>query len=744
MKLGKKAMNYKKLLNQQQYQAVTSNAQYLRIIAGAGSGKTRVLTYRLAYLIGEKNINPQSIVAIAFTNKVANEMKERVSRILGGYASLISVSTFHSYCARFLRQEIYHLGYPSTFTILDEDDQNQIIKTIAVEFGLRKNDDIVKIATQYIATSKCQGKFPDDILIKSDDDQTTKDCYRFFVAYENYKNRTQSLDFDDLLLYSIKILKEFPEVREKRRKSITNILIDEFQDTNDVQYELVKLLMNDDTNLYVVGDPDQTIYTWRGANQNIILDLVKVFPNVETIILNENYRSSRQILDVANTLIKKNDKRVPKDLFTNNKEKGCVNTFLAFSKELEAHYVIDNIKNILKEHRDNNPTIAILYRAAYLTLPFEKELISNNIPYAIYGGVKFFERKEIKDVLAFFRLLFNEKDDISFERIINVPRRGIGEQSLRALREHCHEINQSIYEYIQSLDIDDVSVLKPRQTSLLKLLIKDLEKLKTKIKALDSDNCIPILESFLKEIGYYEIYEKNDDGERLENVITLLSDIRDFLKRNPGEGLNEYLQNVTLESAQDEIDDQNKVLLMTVHVAKGLEFDYVFVVNMVEGVFPSEKTMLEHGHDGLEEERRLCYVAFTRAKKALYVTSNQSYSFVLDSRSIPSRFFSEGGLKLAKRSNDSSLFSFNRFQDKRAFSFLKDDSGDDEIEEPVKNIRPTNGITDWKVGDICSHLTFGRGVVLEVDDDVLTINFDNVGRKLIRADHISLTKGGRA
>ena len=744
MKLGKKAMDYQKLLNSQQYQAVTSRAQYLRIIAGAGSGKTRVLTYRLAYLIGERNVNPKTIVAIAFTNKVANEMKERVSQILGGYASLVNVSTFHSYCARFLRQEIYHLGYPSTFTILDEEDQNQIIKTLAVEFGLRKNDDIVKIATQYIAVNKCQGNFPDDIVINANDDQTTKDCYRFFVAYENYKNRSQCLDFDDLLLYTIKILKDFPEIREKRRKSITNILIDEFQDTNDVQYELVKLLMDENTNLYVVGDPDQTIYTWRGANQNIILDLVKVFPNVETIILNENYRSSPQILDVANTLIKKNNKRVPKDLFTNNKEQGTVDTYLAFSKELEAQYVVNNIKTILKEHRAEHPTIAVLYRAAYLTLPFEKELISNNIPYSIYGGVKFFERKEIKDVLAFYRLLFNEKDDVSFERIINVPRRGIGEQSVRVLREYCHEHNLSFYEYIQKLDTGDNSVLKPRQTSLLKLLIRDLESLKEKVRTLDSDNCIPVLESFLKGIGYYDIYEKDDDSERLENVITLLSDIRDYLKRNPGDGLNEYLQNVTLESAQDEIDDENKILLMTIHVAKGLEFDYVFVVNMVEGVFPSEKTMVENGHDGLEEERRLCYVAFTRAKKALYVTCNQSYSFVLGTRAIPSRFFNEANLKLAKRSNEASIININRFKNEHLFDFLKDESQDDYFEEPIKNVRLTNGINDWKVGDICSHSTFGRGVVLEVEDDILTINFDKVGRKLIRADHISLTKGGRA
>lgn len=734
-------MEYKQLLNEEQYQAVTTDAKYVRVVAGAGSGKTRVLTYRLAYLVGEQGIDPSTIVAIAFTNKVANEMKARAMRIIGDSSSRISVSTFHSFCARFLRKEIDILGFPTSFTIIDEEDQKQIMKSIAQEFGFKKNDEIVKIAAAYIAKNKCEGKYPDDIVIEKNEEDYIKTCYRFFLRYEEIKNFTYNLDFDDLLLYSIRILEDIPAIREKYASKITNILVDEFQDTNDIQFKLIKLLMNEDTSLYVVGDPDQTIYTWRGANQNLILNFPSVFIPSKTIILDRNYRSTSNILNVANELIEKNAMRVPKNLYTANGDGEEVHFHSSYSKEDEASFVADKIRDIRKKEKDNpDVTIAILYRAAYLTLPFEREFIKRHINYSIYGGVKFFERREVKDVLSFCRLVYNERDDISFERIINVPRRGVGETTFEQLKEYCISQQISIYQYLKNIDLYE-DILKPRIVSALKILVAALESLKEKLKGANETNIVDILQGFLKEIGYYDYLAMDDEEGRLENVITLLNDIRDYIKRNPGETLKEYLQNVTLQSAQDEVRDDDNVAMMTVHVAKGLEFDYVFVVGMVEGVFPSEKTMMESARNGLEEERRLCYVAFTRAKKVLYVTTNTSYSFILEGRSTPSRFIGEAGLKL----KDKKLNFFDYKKQNSFFNNFFDDGDNDDYEadSPSKNgfeDEKTNGITDWKIGDIVYHAYFGKGEVKEVFDDYLVIDFEKEGRKTMQASHPTLSK----
>jgi len=731
-------MDYRSLLNTNQFEAVSTKAKYARVVAGAGSGKTRVLTYRISYLISEMNVDPSSIVAIAFTNKVAGEMKTRALSLLNGMCYGLTVSTFHSFCAKFLRKEIDSLGFPNNFTIMDEEDVSTLIKNIGVELGYKKNDDMVKYAMSYISYQKCLGFYPTSIILDNYASDKEKKALKFFHIYEERKEQMLSLDFDDLLLKTIEILENFEDIKIKWQNRISNILIDEFQDTNDIQYKLVRLLMNEDTSLYVVGDPDQTIYTWRGANQNIILNFIKDFPLAETIILDQNYRSTKRILDTANKLIAHNKKRVPKDLFTNSSEGESVKVESAFSREEEAKYVVDQIEQIKRLNPEAKyHDIAILYRAAYLTLPFENELMKRRIPYQIYGGLKFFQRKEIKDVLAYCRLLYNHADDLSFERIVNVPRRGIGDTTLDALKAEKTMQNLSYFDYLDKIE-DFETEVKAKNIVALTCLISEMKKTRAKLDE-NLEAYSKVLEDFLRDLGYFEYLSSDDeDGEeRLSNVKTLLSDISDYLKKNPESTFEEYLENATLQTSQDEMKDGDNVSLMTVHVAKGLEFDYVFVISMIEGVFPSVRTMDENGHDGEEEERRLCYVAFTRAKKQLFVTTNSSYSFVLSSKATESRFINEAGLTVYKKD-----YYQQRPRPTMNYGFYSDPVHNG-FESQVKDDEPA-----WSIGDIAIHQVFGRGVVTNVvDDSFIEIDFENFGKKSILSTHPKLSKenkGGEA
>lgn len=733
-------MDYRSLLNERQFEAVSTHAKYARVVAGAGSGKTRVLTYRISYLISEMNVDPNKIVAIAFTNKVAAEMKERALGLLHGVGKGITVSTFHSWCAKFLRKEIDVLGFPVNFTIMDEEDTETLIKDIGVELGYKRNDDVVKIAINYIASYKCKGKYPEDVFLDKDSPEKIKVANKIFHIYEERKDQMFSLDFDDLLLRTIQILEEFSDVRAKWQSRIEHILIDEFQDTNDVQFKLVKLLMNKNTNLYVVGDPDQTIYTWRGANQNIILDFNKTFPLAETLILDRNYRSTKTILNHANKLIAYNKKRVPKDLYTESDVGDPVKVECSRKRDDEAFYVANEIENIIRKYPGTTyRDIVVLYRAAYLTLPFENEFMRRKIPYQIYGGIKFFQRKEIKDVLAYFRLIYNIKDDLSFERIANVPRRGLGDSTMDALKAEKEAAKLSYIEYLDEIEKHETEVKAKHVMALTSLV----SKLKETRKKLDENlEAYPkILEDFVRDIGYYEYLTQDEETaeERLQNVKSLFDNIIDFLRNNPDSNFETYLENASLQTSQDEIKDGDYVSMMTIHVAKGLEFDHVFVVSMIDGVFPSERTVLESGDDGLEEERRLAYVAFTRAKKNLYVSTNSSYSFVLQQESKASRFIEESGLKIINKGlykpKPRPLFSdlgfFSDFEPENSFSQIQ--------EEPVKPA--DNGIRDWHVGDIAIHEVFGRGTVVSIiDGTILQIDFETHGRKSILATHPKVRK----
>ena len=718
-------IDFKNELNDTQYEAVTSEAKYLRIIAGAGSGKTRVLTYRIAYLIGVKHVDPSSIVAITFTNKVAGEMKRRVLSLVDVDEKEMHVSTFHSLAVRILRSNIYRLNFPSSFTILDEEDQMKIFGDIGKQMGYSKKDPILKKAIAYISNEKCKGHYPEDIDIV-EDIPNQKTYLQIYNLYEQRKNEIYAYDFDDLLLKAIELLTNFPEVRDRYLRSIDHILVDEFQDTNDVQFKFMSLLMDAHTSLYVVGDPDQTIYTWRGANQKIILDVGKYFIPLETIILARNYRSTQTILKAANSLIACNKERVKKDLYTENDDGERVHLIVQDSPIEEARSVAIKIKELKDSGRYDYKDIAIIYRSNYLTLDFEHALMSLRIPYRVYGGLRFYQRKEIKDVLAYFRLLANPKDDIALLRIINVPKRGIGDKMIALLQDEAKNLKLSLYEYIASSSFVS-SFLRPQSLMALKAMVSILEKSKVMLQN-NEKPYFEIMQKTIMELGYLDFLAQDEDEEdRIANVMTLFEDAKNFATNEPNATFDEYLQNVALLSAQDDINDGDNVSLLTVHTAKGLEYPVVFLVRLSEGIFPNQKTLME-GFKNLEEERRLCYVAFTRAKDLLYITYNNGFSAVLGSRLAPSRFLREAKLTSAP---DVSHFRKNLkpLQEKKEEEFT-----------PIQ-FKKDNGINDWQVGDVCMHTRLGRGIVRKVNpDNLIEVEFDEHGRKMLIGNHPTLTR----
>lgn len=732
-------MNLKKELNEKQYEAVTSNAKYLRIIAGAGSGKTRVLTYRIAYLIEEQSIEPYNLLAITFTNKVAKEMKERTKSLLPNYdLKDLKISTFHSFCNYFLRREIKVLGFPQSFSILDEDDKERLIKDIGADKGYKKSDDIIKQAINYISNKKTLGILPGDVgLTRTSIDAN---CLEFYKEYEKRKNAQYSLDFDDLLIYTVLILSKFSDIRERYSNRFYEILVDEFQDTNDLQFKLLTLLTGPETGIYVVGDPDQTIYTWRGANQKVILNIQDFYSPLETVILNENYRSTKSILDHANKLISYNQERIKKDLFTNGKEGIEVTVKASFEAESEAKFVVNKIEEIKKRDGANYRDFTILYRSSYSSRTFEKELMTRRIPYAIYSGIKFYERKEVKDALAYFQLILNPLDNVSFSRIINVPKRGIGDVSFTTLKTEANEHNLSMFNYIKEIDNYN-SHLSFKVISSLKEMIKLLEITKAKLKD-NYEAYSELLNDLLIDLNYMEYLALDDeDNDRISNVKSLIDDIRSYLKENPDSSFDEYLQNIALLTSQDELDStKDSINLMTVHTAKGLEFEYVFVVNFSEGSFPNGRSVESGKLAQLEEERRLAYVAFTRAKKELYVTYNLGYLYTSNNRGVPSRFIKEADL------SDGRTYIYQSQENPRKYAFTTSNSEEKEYLDRKRNtvlfnINQKNSI-NWKAGDELTHKAFGDGVVLEVQGDILIVDFKNFGIKKMSGSHKFLTKKG--
>jgi len=728
-------MDLKKELNKKQHEAVTSDAQYLRIIAGAGSGKTRVLTYRIVHLIENLGVPSERILGITFTNKAATEMKERVVKLLPFVnPRMIKLSTFHAFCARFLREEIsYFSGYSSTFIIYDEDDQKRLVKDVAVARGHEKRDEIIKVARDYISQHKASGKTPEDINIKFERFIGEKEALAIWKDYESRKVAMNALDFDDLMNKALVILTESATIRKKWQARFDHILVDEFQDTNDIQFLLINKLMAKTTSLYVVGDPDQTIYTWRGANDEIMLGLDKKF-KVETVILNENYRSTQSILNAANKLIVNNSNRIKKDLFTSNSLGDEVELYCADDSPKEANWIVQKIISMKAASRDfSYRDVVILIRANYLSLNFEKEFMRMQIPYQIFGGFKFFQRKEIKDVLAYFRLLMTDKDDISFGRIANTPRRGMS-TSLDALKVYALKND---YSLIEAVRFGDEPPLSARSKDFLNLLISHIDQAREQLQLGERD-LGGILEEYIIGTGLIEFFKEEKDEDKREtiqdNIQTLFEDIDDFVKKNPESNFADYLENTALMSASDEVANVEKVTLMTVHMAKGLEYDFVFVAGLNQGVFPNQRALDEGGEKALEEERRLCYVAFTRAKKSLFLTYNLGYSPILRRESSPSKFLEDAGFaaKIKRYSNN--------LPNKNFISKYHVDDDDGYAPDVIYETNDT--ANDWQVGDKVRHSFFGDGKVAAVQklSKSIDIYFASVGIKRISSAFKGLSK----
>lgn len=722
-------------LNERQYKAVTSTAQFLRIIAGAGSGKTRVLTYRIAYLLEMLNEKPWNILAITFTNKVAKEMKERAANLVEKNIKELQIRTFHSFCAYFLRHEITRtLGYPSTFIIYDEDDTKERIKQACVAYGLDKKDKLVGEAANYIYSMKGLGKYPNDCKLNQGFFKDEKKCLDIYKIYESMKFDDKALDFDDLILQTIQILKNYDEIREKWQGYYRHILIDEFQDTNDLQYELIKLLMNDETSLYVVGDPDQTIYTWRGANQNIILDLDKNFPSLETVILDKNYRSTQNILDCSNKLISFNKLRVKKDLITDNESGKDIDVFCGFTRNEEADWVSKRIIELKAQNPEfSYNDVAILFRNSYISSAFENKFTMSRIPYVIYGGVRFYQRKEVKLAISYFRLAVDLDEDFSFYKVINEPKRKIGEATVLLIQKESKEHGLSAYSYLKNIEKYPETELRFSTISALQIMIKKIEDARERL--IRGDEAVTaILKDLIDEIGLEEYLIELENGEdRIQNLRALFDQLTSFFRENSESDLREFLENIALATSQDEIKEIEKVKMMTIHTAKGLEFKYVFVVGVCERIFPSQRTLDENPFHGLEEERRLCYVALTRAKKRLFVTCNRDYSYVSGGPSEPSRFFKEAGLSFYKNASRNDSMRDFKFMSERNHGSIFGPKKENTIVEKNNN-------SSWRVHEYLRHKNYGIGQIIEIVGDILVVDFKEHGVKKILSYYAGLEK----
>lgn len=719
--LGGGSLSYLDSLNANQKEAVMQSEGHIRIIAGAGSGKTRVVTSRIAYLIDEIGVLAYRILAITFTNKAANEMKQRIMNLLGDQGSGINISTIHSFCVRLLREDIHLMGYPRNFTIVDADDQKSILKEAYKMYGVEVKSYSFSSVLAYISNSKCSGIEASDALAIAN--KHTSEYVKAQV-YDYYEKRLQAmyaLDFDDLLLFTRKLLKRNKEVRIKWQNRFDYIHVDEFQDVDKIQYDIVKYLVKETTALCVVGDPDQTIYTWRGADVNIIMNFEKDFALSKTIILNENYRSAPSILKGANSVIKNNVNRIDKELYTNLPETQKIIHYSASEDGLEPCWVADQIQ---KNHCSGTAykDMAVLYRSNYLSRSLEKQLLDNHIPYKIYGGVRFYDRAEIKDSLSYLRMLIHENAaiDLAFKRIINVPKRSIGAKSIEAMEEISFRENCNLYEVLKNYP-----VCKGKANVNAQAFIELIEKHRLLISSMSISM---LLENILEESGYLKMLEDEKETERLENIKELINDIEIFEENHPEGTLDEYLQQIALYTDKEEENKQDFVQLMTIHAAKGLEFDTVFVYSMCEGIFPSEKAVSEGGRTALEEERRLAYVAFTRARKQLYISDARGYSFVMDGVKRPSRFIQE--------IDEDCIEHYGMMQETIKMPQMISSN------EPINaSISSSGAVSRLRKGDLVTHKSFGDGVVLNTSNGIWTIAFSNkFGIRKIAANHPSITK----
>lgn len=630
------------MFNEKQLEAINTLDGNIRVVAGAGSGKTSVITHRYAKLI-EKGVAPEEILCVTFTNKAANEMKERIEKLVG-FSNYTQICTFHSFCLRVLKQSISLLGYTNKFVILDTEDQKAILKKVYKECKINYEEvsygtalDIIserKINTEDSLVELLQHsssiKNLYDASAKDLKDETYRDYNKtlkdtIYYGYLYYQQKSNGLDFNDLIIVTVMLFKKEPKILAKWQDRLKYLMVDEFQDVSQRQFELVKMLSEVHGNLFVVGDPDQTIYSWRGAKPEILVDLDKSLKDVKTIIMNQNYRSTPEILQVANELISKNELRIEKDLFTENPSGEKIFFKHLENNKEEADFIVENIERALDKHDYAPQDVAILYRAHFLSRVIEEKLIRSKVPYVIHSGTNFYERKEIKDILSYLKVVMNPKDDIALERIINVPTRGIGDKKLEQIKEMAKLQNCSLYEACTIMS-------KEKGNSKLEDFLIIIDRLKLHSAEY---TVYELTQSVLDLSGYNKLMEKSLEPERVENVEELLRAIKELPKDTT---LEDYLQQIAILTNVDKNERKNCVTLMTIHSSKGLEFPVVFVVGMSDGIFPSGKV---NSIEQVEEERRLAYVAYTRAKKRLILTDSDGYDFNKKENRKTSRFICE-------------------------------------------------------------------------------------------------------
>ncbi|MFC2949508.1 DNA helicase PcrA [Virgibacillus sediminis] len=728
-------------LNKEQQEAVKHTEGPLLIMAGAGSGKTRVLTHRIAYLLHEKDVAPHNILAITFTNKAAREMKERVRRLVGPESMKMWVSTFHSMCVRILRRDIDRIGYSSNFSILDSSDQLSVIKQILKDLNIDPKKFDPRAMLGQISSAKNELITPEEFS-KNAGNFYDRQVSQVFEAYQKRLQKNQSLDFDDLIMQTIHLFQRVPEVLEYYQRRFQYIHVDEYQDTNHAQYTLVKQLASRYQNLCVVGDSDQSIYRWRGADITNILSFENDYPTAKTVFLEQNYRSTKSILSAANQVIQNNPGRKPKNLWTENPDGKNIHYYQGATEQEEALFVTDKIQELTREEGYSANDIAILYRTNAQSRAMEDTLMKSNIAYQMVGGTKFYDRKEIKDMIAYLRLITNPDDDLSFERVVNVPKRGIGKTSIDRLRAYAAEHDISFNEAVKEVDFTGVSKKAANALAGFGNLIETLSKQQEFLTATD------MVEAVLERTGYVEMLKNERTIEaqsRLENLEEFMTVTKDFEETAEDKTLIAFLTDLALVADIDNMDDEEedqepKITLMTLHAAKGLEFPVVFLIGMEENVFPHSRTMFDE--EEMQEERRLAYVGITRAEQELYLTHAKMRTLYGRTNMNPvSRFINEIPDDLIDGMEDTKQQMFGGGMAKPK----KDRPA--PAKRKAERIQKTTGAESetWAPGDKASHKKWGTGTVVKVQGNGEAMELDiafpaPVGVKRVLAKFAPITK----
>lgn len=727
-------------LNERQKEAVLATEGPVLVLAGAGSGKTTVLVNRIAYMISEKHIRPWNILAITFTNKAAREMKDRIERLLGDTAKDMWIGTFHSVCVRILRSCIDLLGYSRDFVIYDTADTKTVMKECLKELDLDEKSFPVRNVLSIISNAK------NDLMDAATFENVYKNDYRMsiiakiYYRYQTKLRKNNAVDFDDIILNTVKILSENPDVLSKYQDKFQYILVDEYQDTNNSQYLLINLLAQANRNLCVVGDDDQSIYKFRGANIGNILNFEDDYSDVQKITLDQNYRSTQNILDAANSVISNNKGRMGKSLWTSNGDGNKVYVYTGTNEYDEARYIARQIKKHFDE-QGSFSDCAILYRTNAQSRVIEEMLMRESIPYKVLSGLRFYDRKEIKDIIAYLRVVYNPNDDVSLARIINEPKRKIGNATLEKARNIARQKETSLYDIISHADD------YPEFKTAIKKLLAFSEIIESLIKLKDTVTIEELTGRILNDTGYMPALMMEDTTEsktRIENLGEFISVITEFEKNEEtGNTLGEFLENISLVSDIDGYDEnEDSAVLMTIHSAKGLEFPIVFLSGLEEGLFPGMRSM--ESDEDIEEERRLCYVAITRAKEQLYIT--KTISRTIHGKTMPttaSRFFKEIPIEY--------LEDKTTLQPKVAK--VMQDLGMRNMTPPKKEVYMKKGfgsgekVTDYskfKAGDTVAHRKFGRGEILKAtpcgNDCILEIQFETIGYKRLMAAFAKVEK----